>query len=312
MGIGIKASGCDFSECNIGNLNDTIKIVVPEGDLDSTVVLSATNDGTPVDADWEIVKGSEHAAITKDTDNKTATLVVSTWSDDKLDITVKASYKTSSNTATVDLKVSRMWHPTQLTQDDFEYLFDACIIMKTDSSSTVRDGIRLAPFGANNGHTKFAKMRALTYLPASKYPPFRYSTSILANTEPSTGYFSSMDLSSFIDTDAEAKYVPLIIPKGCKSITFSGTVVQNSSAQSYTSFNVEDIYRQNSGRSYIDSGWISSATFEKTLDCTNCNEGLSRPVPLRAVCNCKSGSGSQDIDLDQLKSDIKFTLTFNY
>lgn len=312
MGIGIKATDCNFSECNIGNLANGIKIVVPEGDLDSTVILSAVNNDTTVDADWEIVKGSEHAAITKDSTNKTATLVMSTWSDDKLDITVKASYGDPANTATVDLKVSRMWHPTQLTQDDFEYLFDTCVIMKTDTSSSVRDGIRLAPFGSNRRTTSYSKYRALTYLSVSKYPSFRYSTSILANTEPSTGKFSSMDLSEYIDTDAEAKYVPLIIPKGCKSITFSGTVKQDDSKQYYTSFNVEDIYYQNNGKSYIDSGWVSDATFEKTLDCTNCNEGLSRPVPLRAVCNCKCDTGSTNIDLDELKDAITFTLTFNY
>ncbi len=312
MGIGIKVPDCDFSTCNLGNLTNGIKIVVPEGDLDSTVVLSAENSSGAVNADWEIVKGAEHAAITKDESNKTATLVMSTWSDDKLDITVKASYGTPASTATVDLKVSRMWHPTQLTQDDFEYAFDTCVIMKTDTNSGVRDGIRLAPFGTNRSTTSYSKYRALTYLPASKYPPFAYSTSILANTEPSTGEYSSMDLSKYIDTDAEAKYVPLIIPKGCQSVTFSGTVAQNASKQYYTSFNIEDTYYQNKGKSYIDSGWISSETFEKTLDCTKCNEGLSRPVPLRAVCNCKCGNGSTDIDLDELKAAITFTIKFNY
>lgn len=293
MGLAIKALDCDFSLHNIGNLSK-IDIIIPSGDLDNTVTLTAELGGKTVSANWSIIEGDSYATI----DNN-GVLTMTKWSDDTIEIKVKATTATgASNTAL--LNISHTWHPTTLEKSDFTFVNSSNIIMVDENDA--RCGIRLAPFSVSNGDgAAYLAYRAAGLLPNTKYPVFPYSTSIKPYSDRDV-----TDISEYIQTDYENTLTPVIVPKGCTSI-----IVKGSIGSSYNfGVAIGDIYYENSGNNWADTGWMSG-TFSKIISCSAVNEGLSRTHVLCLWINFKATT-SNPAPADEVSSSVEFTITFVY
>lgn len=294
MGLAIKALNCDFSSHNIGNLSK-INIIIPSGDLDNTVTLTAELEGKTVSANWSIIEGDSYATI----DNN-GVLTMTKWSDSAVEVTVKATTDTGASSTTL-LNISHIWHPTVLEKSDFTFVNTSNIIMLDENGA--RCGIRLAPFSVsvlNVGDSK-VNYRAAGLLSNTKYPVFPYSTSIKPSSDSGV-----TDISEYIQTDYENTLTPIIVPKGCNSITVSGSI---DSSYSF-GVNVGDLYYENSGNSWADTGWMTGG-FNKTISCLAINEGLNRSHVLCFWLNFKQNNNSP-VPADEVSSLIELTITFNY
>lgn len=293
MGLAIKALNCDFSSHNIGNLSK-IDIIIPSGYLDNTVTLTAEVDGKTVSANWSIINGDSYATI----DNN-GVLTMTKWNDHTVEITVQATIDEIKTSVTALLNISHIWHPTTLEKSDFTFVNCSYIIMLDDSG---RDGIRLAPYESNIGSgNTFVNYRTIGLVSNTKYPEFPYSTSI----KPYSIY-DVTDISEYIMTDYENAYAPIIVPKGCTSITVSGSI---DSAYSFGVF-IPDIYGENSYNNWADTGWMTNS-FNKTISCSKVNEGLDRKRVLFIGLNFKENNNSKAL-ADEVASSVSFTLAFNY
>lgn len=293
MGIAIKALNCDFSTYNIGNISG-INIIIPSGDLDNTVTLAATLDDVAITPTWSIVQGDSYATI-----DSNGILTMTKWSDSPVQVTVEATADTGAAKTAV-LNISRTWHPTQLSLKDFAF-FNCSGIVMVDANGN-KNGIRLAPFGINNGTVGLkADYRAAGLLPNTTYPTFPYSSSIKPYSDSGI-----TDIRDNIFTETEKSYSPIIIPKGCTSITFGG-----GSSDCYIGLTTGDIYGENSGTNLVDSGWCTGS-FSKTLDCSKVNEGLNRANILPLWLNIKNTS-DDTIKASDVPSLIDhLSIVFNY
>lgn len=294
MGIAIKALNCDFNTYNIGNISG-INITIPSGDLDNTVTLTATLNDVTITPTWSIVQGDSYATI-----DSNGVLTMTKWSDNPVEITVKATADTGASKTAV-INISHAWHPTSLDLSDFTF-FNVSGIIMVDADGN-KNGIRLAPYGVNKASSgsKLVNYRATGLLLNTVFPAFPYSTSIKPFSDSEV-----TDISSYIFTNTEKSYSPMIIPKGCTSITFTGRT-----SACYIGLTTEDIYGENSGNNWVGSGWCTGA-FAKTLDCSKVNGGLNRANVLPLWLNFKDISDSE-IKADNIASLVEgLTITFNY
>ena len=293
MGIAIKALNCDFSSHNIGNLSK-IDIIIPSGDLDTTVTLVAELGGKAISANWSIIQGDSYATI-----DDNGVLTMTKWSDHTVEVTVKATTDEGAS-STALLNISHIWHPTVLEKSDFTFVNTSNIIM-IDENGT-KCGVRLAPYQVNNGQgSAHINYRAAGLLPNTKYPVFPYSTSIKPYSDSGV-----TDISEYIQTDYENTLTPIIVPKGCTSLTISGSV---GSTYSF-GISIADLYYENSGNNWADTGWMSGS-FNKTISCSKVNEGLDRNHILCFWLNFKHYN-NMEVPADEVSSSVEFTLTFNY
>lgn len=293
MGIAIKALNCDFSSHNIGNLI-RLDIIIPSVDLDNTVALTAELDGMIVSANWSISQGESYATINND-----GVVTMTKWSDDAVELVVTAT-NVDGVSGTAVLNISHRWHPTVLTTSDFTFINASNIKMLDEDG--ILNGIRLAPFKVNNGGgTTYTNYRATGLLSNSKYPSFPYSSSI----KPYSDY-GVTDISKYILTDSEKILSPIIIPKGCTSLTFNGYITPLYNC----SIAIADIYGETASDYWADTGWLSNS-FNETINCSNVNEGLDRTNVLCFWINFKRTDDGQILG-DEVSSLVNLTLTFNY
>lgn len=294
MGIAIKALNCDFSTYNIGNISG-INITIPSGDLDNTVTLTASLDDVTITPTWSIVQGDSYAII-----DSNGVLTMTKWSDNPVEITVKATAATGA-ASTAIINISHAWHPAQLNLSDFTF-FNCSNIIMLDAAGN-RNGIRLAPFSVNNKSDGDSKVnyRAAGLLLNTKYPTFSYSSSIKPQSDSGV-----TDISNYVFSEIENYYSPMIVPKGCTSITFGGRT-----SACYIGVAVGDLYGENSGNNWIDSGWCTG-TFSINLDCSKINEGLNRAKVLPLWLNFKDISDGT-IKASDISSLVEgLTIFFNY
>ena len=277
-------------------VTETMTINTPTSTDGTTQLSVAVSSGyVPTNLTWSITSGSEYATI-----NSSTGLLTMNWSDTAHNVTVHVKDNVGGLTADKTLSVTKVWHPTTLNSASGFVVFHSSYM-----GSKAGDGPIVAPFASNNNGigSKYRDRRAIWVLPKTLAPADTLSaTTISSNGTQISDYISD------VDKNAAANYVRILIPKGCKTITFKHT---------NTSYNLSmflgDDYQENNGSSIIDIGWAEANTLY-TFDVSNYNGGINGSKKYYLTPNARVYGNSDGIIADgqPVIETSGVEITFNY